>query len=90
MKQVSIRISQPGTGGAAVLDPNPITIDAGDTVVWTNSTATVQTASSRDGGQTFTTGAVQPGANSLPITVPRSTSYAVAPAGVNGNITVSS
>jgi len=90
MKQVSVRINQPGAGGATVLDPDPITIAAGDVVVWTNNTATVQTASSSDAGQTFTTGAVQPGANSLPITVPASTSYAVAPAGVNGNITVSS
>jgi len=90
MKQVSVRISQPVAGAAAVLDPDPITIAAGDIVVWTNNTAIVQTASSSDGGQTFTTGAVQPGANSLPIAIPASTSYTVAPAGVSGNITVSS
>ena len=81
MKQVSVSI-------AAALNPDPIIIAAGDIVVWTNNTAMVQTASSNDGGQTFTTGAIQPGANSLPITVPASTSYAVSPAGLQGNITV--
>jgi hypothetical protein len=57
-------------------------------VVWVNATNAVQTAGSDDGGQTFTTGPVQPGANSLPITVPVSTPYTVQPAGLHGSITV--
>ncbi len=72
------------------LDPDPVTITAGDIVVWTNNTSTVQTASSDDGGQTFTTGPVQAGASSLPITVPSSTTYTVSPAGLNGTVTVNS
>jgi plastocyanin len=74
---------------SVVLSPNAITITLGDTVVWVNNTATQQAASSNDGGQTFTTGSIQPGANSLPITVPASASYTVSPAGLQGSITVS-
>jgi plastocyanin len=74
---------------SAVLSPNAITITVGDTVVWVNDTATKQTVNSNDGSQTFTTGSIQPGANSLPITVPASISYTVSPVGLQGSITVS-
>ena len=71
------------------LSPEPIAITAGDIVVWVNNRSTQQSVSSNDGGQTFTTGPIQPGANSLPITVPASASYTVSPAGLQGNVTVS-
>jgi len=73
---------------AAALNPDPIKIKSGDTVVWTNNTTSVQTASSNDAGQTFTTGPIQPGANSLPITVPSTTGYSVQPAGLQGTVNV--
>jgi plastocyanin len=72
----------------ASLNPGSLTITAGDIVVWVNNTSQAQTVSSVDAGQTFTTGAIQPGAKSLPITVPASTAYNVAPAMLSGNITV--
>lgn len=62
MKQATVKI------GAAGFDPNPLAISADTQVVWQNTTATVQDATSDDGGQTFTTGPIQPGQNSLPIT----------------------
>lgn len=71
---------------ASALVPKSISISDGDAVVWINNTATVQTASSNDAGQTFTTGPIQPNANSLPIAVPSATSYTVSPAGFTGNI----
>lgn len=43
--------------------PNPVTIQAGDSIEWANSTQQVQDAT----GATFTTGPIQPGAGSLPI-----------------------
>jgi hypothetical protein len=70
------------------LIPDPLQIDAGDVVVWRNSTPAVQAASSDDDGQTFTTGPIQPTANSLPISVPASTGYTVSPAGLRGSIAV--
>lgn len=73
---------------AAALNPDPLTIITGDTVVWVNNTPAVQTAGSIDGGQTFTTGPIQPNADSMPITVRKSTPYTVSPAGLSGNITV--
>ena len=73
---------------SGTLNPDPIEINAGDLVVWQNNTAAVQTASSDDGGETFTTGPVQQNANSLPIVVPQTTTYTVTPAGLHGNITV--
>ena len=75
---------------AAVLNPDPIAMSSGDIVVWTNNAAAAQTVSSNDAGQTFTTGIIQPGANSLPIVVPSSTGYTVQPAGLQGSITVNS
>jgi plastocyanin len=81
MMQVNVSI-------AAALNPDPININSGDIVVWTNNTTSVQTASSNDAGQTFTTGPIQPGANSLPITVPSSTGYSVKPAGLQGTVNV--
>ena len=82
MKQVTVTIS-------STLTPDPVKILAGDIVVWVNKTSAVQTVSSNDGGQTFTTGPVQPNANSLPITVPASTGYAVSPAGLYGTVSLS-
>jgi len=81
MKQFTVTIG-------ATLNPDPLAISAGDIVVWANSTTQVQTAASDDGGQTFTTGPIQAGANSLPITVPASTPYTVVPAALHGSITV--
>ncbi|MGA2736749.1 MAG: hypothetical protein ABSG65_04785 [Bryobacteraceae bacterium] len=81
MKQVNVTI-------VSILNPDPVQIDSGDIVVWTNNTTAVQTVSSNDGGQTFTTGPVQPGANSLPITVPTTTGYTVSPAGLAGTVIV--
>jgi hypothetical protein len=72
----------------AALNPDPVVMAGNDVVVWTNHTAVVQTASSNDGGQTFTTGPIQPNSNSLPIAVPASTAYTVSPAGLAGMITV--
>lgn len=70
------------------LSPDPVQIHLGDIVIWTNNTTAVQTVSSNDGGQTFTTGPVQPNANSLPITVPSTTGYGVSPAGLSGTVNV--
>jgi hypothetical protein len=81
MTQLAVNIS-------AALSPDPANISAGDSVVWNNNTAGVQTVSSDDGGRTFTTGPIQPGSNSLPIAVPASSSYTVAPAGLHGNVVV--
>lgn len=50
------------------LNPDPIVVAVGDTVTWINGLTPVQTVSSDDGGQTFTTGPIQPGGHSLPIT----------------------
>lgn len=72
----------------AALNPQSVRITSGDIVIWVNNTTAVQTASSDDGGQTFTTGPIQPGASSLPITVPASTTYTVSPAGLDGNVSV--
>lgn len=72
----------------ATLNPDPVQINAGDIVVWTNNTTAVQTVSSNDSGQTFTTGTIQPGANSLPISVPSTTGYTVSPAGLTGTVNV--
>jgi hypothetical protein len=82
MKQVTVTIS-------SGLVPDPVQINLGDIVVWANSTSAVQTVSSNDAGQTFTTGPIQPSSNSLPITVPASTGYTVSPAGLNGTVSVS-
>jgi hypothetical protein len=70
------------------LNPDSLAITKGDIVVWLNNTPQVQTASSIDAGQTFTTGPIQPGAKSLPIAVPASTAYRVTPATLSGTITV--
>ncbi len=70
------------------LSPETVQINVGDIVVWTNNTSDVQTVSSNDSGQTFTTGTIQPNANSLPITVPSTAGYTVSPAGLNGTVNV--
>lgn len=81
MTQVTVSI---GT----TLDPDPIAIKSGDIIVWINNTTAAQTVSSNDSGQTFTTGPIQPGAGSLPISVSNSTRYTVSPVGIQGNVTV--
>jgi hypothetical protein len=43
--------------------PNPVTINAGDSVDWLNSTNVVQDAT----GDTFTTGPIQPASSSMPL-----------------------
>jgi hypothetical protein len=57
MPQTIITIESTG------FNPNPVTIQAGDTVQWRNATQQEQDAS----GLTFTTGPIQPGSDSLPI-----------------------
>jgi hypothetical protein len=49
------------------LNPAMIVIDAGDTILWINSSQQVQTVTSDDGGMTFTTGPIQVNSESLPI-----------------------
>ena len=44
-------------------NPNPVTVQAGDSIEWLNATQDVQDAT----GDTFTTGPIQPGTTSLPI-----------------------
>lgn len=80
IKEVTVTIG-------SALKPDPIHIDEGDIVVWSNATTAVQTVSS-DSGQSFTTGTIQPNENSLPITVPGSTAYTVTPANLHGTVTV--
>jgi plastocyanin len=80
MKEVTVTIG-------SALTPDPIHINQGDIVVWTNATTVAQTVSS-DTGRSFTTGAIQPDENSLPITVPGSTTYTVTPANLHGKVTV--
>jgi plastocyanin len=80
IKQVNVTIG-------SALTPDPIHINAGDIVVWANATAAVQTVDSNT-GQSFTTGAIQPNENSLPITVPGTTTYTVTPAKLHGTVTV--
>jgi hypothetical protein len=62
MTEATVKINATG------FSPNPLNIPANTQVVWVNATGTVQDATSNDGGQTFTTGPIQPGQNSLPIT----------------------
>jgi hypothetical protein len=62
MTEATVKIDATG------FSPNPLNISANTQVVWGNATTTVQDATSNDGGQTFTTGPIQPGQNSLPIT----------------------
>lgn len=44
-------------------NPNPVTIEVGDTITWSNNTQHVHVVT----GPTFTTGQIQPNADSLPI-----------------------
>jgi hypothetical protein len=62
MTQATVKINATG------FSPTPLNIAANTQVVWANATSTVEGATSDDGGQTFTTGPIQPGQNSLPIT----------------------
>ena len=80
IKQVTVTIG-------SALNPNPIHINAGDIVVWANATTAVQTVNS-DTGNSFTTGGIQPNENSLPITVPGTTTYTVTPANLHGSVKV--
>jgi hypothetical protein len=75
-----------GTG----LNPAQIAIASGDTIVWTNSSQQVQTVTSDDGGNTFTTGPIQVGASSLPIVFsaePTSVPYTCT-SGLHGTVAV--
>jgi hypothetical protein len=49
------------------LNPAQISIIVDDTIVWINSSQQVQTVTSDDGGQTFTTGSIAINSQSLPI-----------------------
>jgi|SoiMethySBSTD1v2_1073268.scaffolds.fasta_scaffold1552001_2 hypothetical protein len=49
------------------LHPAQISISTDDTIVWINSSQQVQTVTSDDNGQTFTTGPIQINSRSLPI-----------------------
>jgi plastocyanin len=80
IKEVTVTIG-------SALTPDPIHINAGDIVVWANATTSVQTVNS-DTGNSFTTGAIQPAENSLPITVPGATTYTVTPANLHGTVKV--
>jgi hypothetical protein len=60
---------------AAGFNPNPVVVGFVEIVgepapqcqiTWQNTTTVVQDATSSDGGQTFTTGPIQPGQSSLP------------------------
>lgn len=62
MSQVSVSILSPG------FSPNPVTVKAGDSIIWTNQTSNSQDATSADGGVTFQTGPLPAGKTSLPIT----------------------
>lgn len=48
--------------------PDPVEIQTGDMIVWTNQTSALQDATSADGGLTFQTGPLPSGSSSLPIT----------------------
>jgi plastocyanin len=50
--------------------PDPVEIQAGDMIVWTNQTMALQDATSADDGVTFRTGPLPSGSSSLPITLP--------------------
>jgi hypothetical protein len=52
----------------AALSPDPLEVETDDTVVWVNASGQAQSIGSVDGGQAFTTGPIQPGEQSLPIT----------------------
>jgi hypothetical protein len=87
MNQATVTISSTG------FSPNPLTISANTLVIWQNTTAAVQDATSNDSGQTFTTGQIQPGQHSLPITFSGGPSaqqipYSSTASGLTGSITV--
>lgn len=72
---------------AAGFSPVSITVTEGDAIQWTNSTAQVQDAT----GQTFTTGPIQPGATSLPLTfdfADPGLSYSSTTSGFQGTVVV--
>ena len=48
---------------ATGFNPNPVTVNTGDTIQWINGTTDVQDLT----GPTFTTGPIQPGSTSLPL-----------------------
>jgi hypothetical protein len=68
-------------------------------VIWQNTTTAVQDATSDDGGQTFTTGPIQPAQNSLPIafldpavhreSLPQNIPYSSTASGLTGLLIVS-
>jgi hypothetical protein len=46
--------------------PDPVTVQTGDTIIFSNESAAIENVSSND-GMTFTTGRIHPGTRSLPI-----------------------
>lgn len=88
MNEITVRITTSG------FQPNPATVDAPAMIVWANTTSVVQDATSDDGGQTFTTGPIQPGASSLPITFSKGTpagmkvGYTSTATGLKGDVIV--
>ncbi|SRR6266481_3344308 len=67
--------------------PNPVTIQVGDSIEWANSTQQVQDAT----GATFTTGPIQSGAGSLPISfdfADPNISYTSTTTGFQGSVVV--
>jgi plastocyanin len=47
--------------------PTKLEVRVGDSVVWTNKALTAHTATSDDGGKTFDTDEIAPGASSKPV-----------------------
>jgi hypothetical protein len=85
MTQTTVKITATG------FNPVQLNIPPNTQVVWINATTTVQDATSNDGGQTFTTGPIQPGQNSLPITFSQSSAlipYSSTASGFKGVVSV--
>jgi hypothetical protein len=73
-----------------IIYPDPVIANVNDQIVWENTGSAAVTLSSAD-GTTFTTGQIQPGQKSLPITMlaPNpALKYVSNPPGVNGTIVV--
>jgi len=85
VKQVSVKVS------GSTVSPNPVSVAVNDQIVWINQGSSVIGLLSSDGGVTFTTGPIQPGQQSLPITMMAPNpglAYISNPPGVKGKIIV--
>ena len=97
MTQATVKIT------AAGFNPNPVVVGFVEIVgepapqcqiTWQNTTTVVQDATSSDGGQTFTTGPIQPGQSSLPITFSfssqflREIPYSSTASGLTGTVSI--